>query len=74
MAGGVEGGDAVQQDVQSQQQGGQRQPLGQRAAAHHHADDGTEDQQQGDELFHVVLSFSRIFLLTDMQLKYSMYG
>ena len=49
-AGGVEGGDAVQQDVQSQQQGGQRQPLGQRAAAHHHADDGTEDQQQGDEL------------------------
>ena len=49
-AGSVEGGDAVQQDVQAQQQGGQRQPPGQDAIAHHHADDGCQDQQQGDEL------------------------
>ena len=49
-AGSVEGGDAVQQDIQAQQQGGQRQPPGQDAITHHHADDGRQDQQQGDEL------------------------
>ena len=43
-------------------------------AAGSQAQDHSQGQQQGDELFHVVLSFSRIFLLTDMQLKYTMYG
>ena len=47
---------------------------GRLVAAGRQAQGHDQRQQQRDELFHVVLSFSRIFLLTDMQLKYTMYG